>query len=70
MTKIYRVMYGSDWHYVPTIDEAKALCGGGGGLYGTVYECRLIAPRTKKTVVDAANQRFDEVVQVWPPAVQ
>ena len=66
MTKIYMVMKRGDWFFTETMKEAVDMVDPEGG---GVYECRLIAPRTKKTVVDAANGHFDEVVRVWPPAI-
>ena len=68
MTKIYRMMKGNGWFYTGTLDEARGVFGP--ELERNIYECRLIAPRTKRTVVDAANEEFDEVVLAWSPAVQ
>ena len=67
MTKIYRMMKGNSWFYTGTFEEAKEVFGP--GFERNIYECRIIAPRTKRTVVDAANGRFDEVVLVWSPAI-
>lgn len=67
MTKIYRMMKGNGWFYTRTLDEARKVFGP--EFERNIYECRIVAPRTKQTVVDAANEEFDEVVLAWSPAI-